>query len=116
MAYRVNDELKQWHGEEGQKVYSVTTGAINKDRSSSRKAARYIRRQRGLCTRAGDKRGTLWFFDSLKNALKARENMTAVQIKTDAKIGEFVVTEKNTIDFVRTVSEKEISEVAPEQQ
>ncbi len=116
MAYRISDKLKVWHGEPGQLVYAIRTGPIRKERSSCRAAVRYIRRQRGLLTRAGNDSVALWFFDSLKNAVKARENMTAVQIKTDKKIGEFVVNMKNSIDYVREVTELEIKEVAPVQQ
>ena len=116
MAYRISDKLKEWHGEPGQKVYSITTGPIRTDKSTCRSAVRFIRRQRGLLTRAGDAKGTLWFFDSIKNALAARQAMTVVQIKTSERIGEFKVSENNSIDYVREVTEKEKQEVAPVQQ
>ncbi len=116
MAYRISDKLKEWHGNPGQLVYAIRTGPIRKGRSSCRTAVRYIRRQRGLLTRAGNDSVTLWFFDSLKNALQARQNMTLVKIKTDEGIGEFVVNMKNSIDYVREVPELEIKEVAPVQQ
>ncbi len=103
MGYRIINKGKTWKAVPGTKLYSVTTGRINPQHSDSLRASRFCHKLWGLKTSAGNEKGTLWFFESIKAAEYAKGRMKEVKIKCSEKIGEFVVSETGTIDFVREV-------------
>lgn len=107
MGYKVVSNKKPVLLAPGTKLYSMTTGSINYDHSSSKRAARFLRRQRGLVTNAGDQRGHIWFFDTLENAELAIQTTKQKKILCSDKIGEYIVSEKGSIDFKREVPKME---------
>jgi hypothetical protein len=103
MGYRIVNKGNAWKAAPGTKLYSVTTGRINPKNSASRRASRVWHKLWGLKTSAGNEKGTLWFFDSLKAAEYAKGRMKEVKIAYGEKIGLFEVSESGTIDFVKEV-------------
>ena len=111
MGYRIVNKGNTWKAAPGTKLYSVTTGRINPKNSASLRASRYCHKLVGLKTSAGNEKGHLWFFDSLKRAIYAKGKMKEVKIACGEKIGLFEVSETGSIDFVREVDIlKEVTE------
>lgn len=77
--------------EEGTELYSVATGRILIWKKASRDAVRFIQKQKGFVAIAPVDYygGTLWLFDSLNNAKRARNMMKLKGIGTGDNICRF---------------------------
>ncbi len=101
MGYKVVDKTKGWHGVTVEKVYAFGTGRINIQKSGSIRAARFLRRQRGLKTWAGNEKGCLWFFGTMEEAVAGRKQAKSKGIKCSEQIKIFEVNEKNELNFIK---------------
>lgn len=77
--------------EEGTELYSVATGRILIWKKASRDAVRFIQKQKGFVAIAPVDYygGTLWLFDSLNNAKRARNMMKLKGIQAGNNICRF---------------------------
>lgn len=76
---------------EGDELYSISTGKIAVWKKASREAFKFITNQSGFkAVHVTEYGGTLWLFDSLNNAKQAKNMMEFVGIEAGHNICKFI--------------------------
>lgn len=85
----------------GTKVYSVATGKIEPLMKASREAVKYVSKRPGFIGlhNTDDGNYTLWLFDTVNNAIGAKNLMKYRDIECGKNICEFEITAEDTIEF-----------------
>lgn len=101
--------MKEIKFEPGTKLYSVATGRIDPLMKVSRDAVAYVKKRPGFMgvNMTPDGQYTLWLFDSLVNAIGAKQLMKFRGIQCGTNISEFEVNSNDEIRFLGVAAGKD---------